>query len=239
MSDTFHRPLSAFMLLFSLVLLNSPRADAQAIGPEGSLTIGLQNFANGQPYFVYSSNGGAAPVYNTTTQTVTTPGVAGFMTQGATVTIMGQRYVFSTGTLNGVDNLGIRIGDQQALISSGIYPDGNYTDPANLVISIDGLRFDFNTVTAQYIPVGNGAFQDDNFTGIMEAGTNSVTGQQFLAGDATLLLSLNQSNVAGGSTIGYTVTLNVQPKVPEPSTMAIFGSALAMLGRLTRRRRGC
>jgi hypothetical protein len=217
-------------------------ANATTIAPEGSLTIDLENYASGspyysEPYFVYSNTGGGqAPTFNSSNDTWNNNGVAGTMLSTSTVTIQGQRFVYQVGTLNGIDNLGINVGDLQTLVSSGVYTDGTYSQAANLVITIDGLTFAFSSVTANYFTVGNAAYQSDDFTGVMDAGTNSSTGQSFYEGVANLDLSLNQSNVAGGSTIGYTVTLNVQPEAtPEPATVGILGAGLAALGMMRRR----
>jgi hypothetical protein len=220
----------------SLFLGVAGTAKATVIAPQGSLTIDLENFSNGEPYFVYSNVGGSAPVYNSSTNSYS-GGTAGQMTSGATVTIQGQRYVFQTDTLYGVNNLPFHVGDLQTLVTSGVYPDGNYNTSTNLTIMIDGLTFVFTSVSAQYSTFGqNGAGQYDEFYGVMEAGTSTNTGVSYSAGIADLELALTQSNVSGGASIGYEVDLSVLP-APEPATASILGAGLVPLGLIWRRRK--
>ena len=123
-------------------------------------------------------------------------------------------------------------------MTSGIYRNGNYSVPTALEVAIDGLIFDYNQVTAQYFQVGQSAFQTFAFSGLMQAGTNSVTGQDYNSVASLFSFELTQAGINGGA-INYEVNLTVPDGVtiPEPMSVTLLGSGLLAVG-LSRRRLG-
>ena len=155
----------------------------------------------------------------------------------STVTVRGQRAagnLASTGT--GPFNLGISTGDPVSIVTSGIYHNGNYSVPTSLEVAIDGLLFDYNQVTAQFSQVGQSNFQTFAFSGLMQAGTNSVTGQDYNSAPSLFSFELTQAGTNGGA-INYGVNLLVPDEVaiPEPMSVALLGSGLVAVGLLRRR----
>lgn len=155
----------------------------------------------------------------------------------STVTVHGQRVVgslASTGT--GPYNLGISTGDPVSIVTNGIYRNGNYSGPASLRVAIDGLLFNYSQVAAQYSQVGQSKFQTFAFSGLMEAGTNSVTGQEYNPASSLFSFQLTQAGANGGA-INYGVNLIVPDEVtiPEPMSVALLGFGLLAVGLLRRR----
>lgn len=178
-SSLAHAPSRHAVLLalpLATLLPSGALAGPVALAPEGSLTLALENFPGGipyysEPYFVYSSSGGSAPTFNASNDTWNGDGVSGQMLPTSTMTIQGLRYVFQAGTLNGVNNLGISTGDVQTLHSSGVYTNGNYIRAADLNPTID--------VADVLVHVRASRIFHGQFTGIMEAGTNTSTGVSY------------------------------------------------------------
>jgi len=131
----------------------------------------------------------------------------------STVTVRGQRVAGSVAATGaGPYNLGISTGDPVNIMTSGIYRNGNYSAPTSLQVATDGLLFDYSQLTAQYSQVGQSRFQTFSFSGLMEAGTNSVTGQEYNPAPSLFSFQLTQAGTNGGA-INYGVNLIVPDEV--------------------------
>ena len=148
------------------------------------------------------------------------------------VTVHGQRVVGSlASTETGPYNLGISTGDLASIVTNGIYQDGSYSTPVSLRVEIDGLFFEYNQLVAQYLQVGQSKFQNFAFSGFMEAGINSVTGQEYNSKTSLFSFQLTQAGTNGGA-INYGVNLIVPDNVvvSEPMSMSFLGAGLLALG---------
>ena len=149
----------------------------------------------------------------------------------------GQRVVGSVAsTAAGPYNLGVSTDDPASITTSSAYRDGNYSVPTSLEVAIDGLLFDYSQLTAQFSQVGQSNFQTFSFSGVMQAGTNSVTGQAYNSASSFFSFELTQAGASGGA-INYAVNLLVpnEVTVPEPMSVALLGSGLLAAGLLRRR----
>ena len=150
----------------------------------------------------------------------------------STIAVRGQRVAGSLASIGaGPYNLGISTGDPVNIVTNGIYQNGNYSEPTSLQVVIDGLLFDYNQVTAQYSQIGQSNFQTFAFSGFMEAGTNSVTGQDYNPAPSLFSFQLTQAGTNGGA-INYGVNLIVPDDVmvPEPMSVALLGFGLLAVG---------
>ena len=155
----------------------------------------------------------------------------------STITVRGQRVAGSVAATGaGPYNLGISTGDPVNITTSGIYHNGNYSVPTSLQAAIDGLLFDYSQLTAQYSQVGQSRFQTFAFSGLMEAGTNSATGQEYNPAPSLFSFQLTQAGTNGGA-INYGVNLIVPDEVavPEPMSVALLGAGLLAVGLFRRR----
>lgn len=153
------------------------------------------------------------------------------------VIVRGQRVVGSLASTGaGPYNLGISTGDPVSIVTDGIYQNGNYSELTSLQVAIDGLLFDYNQVTAQYSQIGQSNFQTFAFSGLMEAGTNSVTGQEYSLAPSLFSFQLTQAGTSGGA-INYGVNLIVPDEIaiPEPMSVALLGFGLLAVGLFRRR----
>jgi hypothetical protein len=201
-------------LMLTLGTMFSEAAHATPIAPDGSLSIQL-------------APGGS----------VTSNSAGNALLIDSSITVTGSRIVFSTAdVLPGVFNLGVKPNDSEVILSSGVYTNGNYALPTDLKVSIDGLVFEYTFVTASYQSLTNGnqtsLFQNFSFTGQMYAGTNSVTGQDYLGAPSILTFQFNQSGDQGGA-IGYSGTIVVPANVPEPTSILMLGMGLLATTGLT------
>lgn len=169
--------------------------------------------------------------------TVTSDSLDNRLLLDSTVAVRGQRVVGNlASTGSGPYNLGISTGDPASIVTSGIYRNGNYSVPTSLQVAIDGLLFDYNQVTAQFFQVGQSNFQTFAFSGLMQAGTNNITGQDYNSAPSLFSFQLTQAGSNGGA-INYGVNLIVpdEATVPEPMSVALLGSGLLAAGLLRRR----